>query len=182
MLIRLLRNQVPEKKTFFDSRRFKNCPAVWKWSDFDDCHRNSAIFFKNQRSFEHDRAPKRPTDTSEANSAQQNCPRCFEVAKIEIQTHTAKIESANRAGRGRTVPAPTIPRASRSSSHGEREPALRVTQMNAVLIQPIDCFRHPSAVPCMTAPVYWRRIGVKHTSGSQGRIKACNFSLVQVIP
>jgi hypothetical protein len=46
MLLRLLRNQVPEKKTFFDSRRFKNCPAVWKWSDFDDCHRNSACFLQ----------------------------------------------------------------------------------------------------------------------------------------
>src|SRR5206468_2472399 len=69
----------------------------------------------------------------------------------------------------------------RSSSHGEREPALRVTQMNAVLIQPIDGLRHPAAVPCVTASVHWRRIGVKHTSGSQGRIKTCNFSLVQAI-
>jgi hypothetical protein len=72
--------------TSFNFRRFKNCPAVWKWSDFDDCHRNSACFLQNQHkcSFEHERAPK----------------------------HS---ESANRAGRGRTVPAPTIPRASRSS-------------------------------------------------------------------
>jgi hypothetical protein len=31
---------------FFDSRRFKNSPAVWKWSDFDDCDRNSAYFLQ----------------------------------------------------------------------------------------------------------------------------------------
>src|SRR5205823_819854 len=66
-----------KKNTFFDSRRFKNCPAVWKWSDFDDYHRIRLIFFKNQRSFEHERARKRPTTASEANRAQQNCPRCF---------------------------------------------------------------------------------------------------------
>src|ERR1043166_2035194 len=67
------------KKNFFGSRRFKNCPAGWKWSDFDDCHRNSAYFLQNEhkRSVEHERAPKRPTDTSEVNSVQQNCPRCF---------------------------------------------------------------------------------------------------------
>src|SRR5262245_25630010 len=77
--LRKRRNEVSEKKTFFDSRRFKNCPAVWTWSDFDDCHRNSACFLQNEhkRSFEHERAPRRPTTTSEAYSVPQNCPRCF---------------------------------------------------------------------------------------------------------
>ena len=31
-------------RLFFDSRRFKNCPAVWKWSDFDHCRRQLALF------------------------------------------------------------------------------------------------------------------------------------------
>jgi hypothetical protein len=64
---------------FFDSRRFKNCQPFRNGLISMIVIAIRLVFFRNQhkRSFEHGRARKRPTDTSEANSALQNCPRCF---------------------------------------------------------------------------------------------------------
>jgi len=63
--------------TFFDSRCFKKLSSrleIVLISMIVIAIR--LVFFKNQhkRSFEHERARKRPTDTSEANSAQHNSP------------------------------------------------------------------------------------------------------------